>query len=57
MNGYEDEVGIAFPIRLYLVILNHSLFSILVDESKDISVKEQMFVVLYYVDMQSRMCN
>jgi len=30
--------------------LGDSLFSILIDESRDISIKEQMVVVLRYVD-------
>ena len=30
--------------------LGNSLFSILIDESRDISIKEQMTVVLRYVD-------
>lgn len=34
--------------------LNYGLFSILVDESRDISVKEQMSVVLRYVDNEGR---
>ena len=31
--------------------LGDSLFSILIDESRDISIKEQMVVVLWYIDI------
>lgn len=36
--------------KLILKDLNHDLFSVLIDESRDISVKEQMAVVIRYVN-------
>ncbi|XP_042423393.1 zinc finger MYM-type protein 1-like [Zingiber officinale] len=37
-------------INVIIKDIGNSLFSILVDESRDVSMKEQMSVVLYYVD-------
>ncbi|KMZ57986.1 hypothetical protein ZOSMA_7G00150 [Zostera marina] len=43
-------IASAETTRLILKDLNHDLFAVLIDESRDISIKEQMAVVIRYVD-------
>ncbi|KMZ73174.1 hypothetical protein ZOSMA_151G00050 [Zostera marina] len=43
-------IASAETTRLILKDLNHDLFAVLIDESRDISIKEQMDVVIRYVD-------
>lgn len=43
-------IASAETTKLILKDLNHDLFSVLIDESRDISIKEQMVVVIRYVN-------
>ena len=51
-NIQKDIVNIAAVETINVIIkdLGNALFYILVDESRDISIKEQMTVVLHYVN-------
>lgn len=53
----QKDIVFAFAIKVSNAILKElgdSCFAILVDESRDISTKEQMTIVLHYVDKQGR---
>ncbi|KAL4586505.1 hypothetical protein LXL04_011141 [Taraxacum kok-saghyz] len=53
----QKDIVHAAAIETTKLIINdigESFFSILIDESRDISIKEQMSVVLRYVDMEGR---
>ncbi|KAL4592042.1 hypothetical protein LXL04_005021 [Taraxacum kok-saghyz] len=53
----QKDIVHAAAIETTKLIINdigESFFSIIVDESRDISIKEQMSVVLRYVDMEGR---
>jgi hypothetical protein len=51
------HVAASETIDTILKDLEDSLFAILVDESRDISVNEQLAIVLYYVDVQVHVLN